>query len=68
MKATIGIAGFLLAAGSVGGIEYDTISLTQGLMQSLFGVGLFYLGTRGWKNDRNNANTGTKNTHNDDEG
>ena len=47
MKATIGIAGFLLAVGSVGGIEYDTISLTQGLMQSLFGVGLFYLGTRG---------------------
>lgn len=47
MKATIVIAGFLLAVGSIGGIEHDTMSMTQGLIQTLFGLSLFYLGTRG---------------------
>ena len=46
-KIMIGTAGFLLMLGSVGAMENDTISLTQGIMQDLIGFGMLYWATRG---------------------
>ena len=48
-KTMIGTAGFLLMIGSVGAIENDTISLTQGIVQDLIGFGMLYWATRGIK-------------------
>lgn len=35
--------------GSVGAMENDTISLTQGIVQDLIGFGMLYWATRGIK-------------------
>ena len=46
-KMMIGTAGFLLMIGSVGAMENNTISLTQGITQDLIGLGMLYWATRG---------------------
>ena len=49
LKTIIGTVGFLLMIGSVGAMENDTISLTQGIAQDLIGFGMLYWVTRGIK-------------------
>ena len=49
LKTIIGTAGFLLMIGSVGAMENDAISLTQGIIQDLIGFGMLYWATRGIK-------------------
>lgn len=38
---TVCALGFFLLLGSVGGMEHDTISLKQGIVQSLIGLAMF---------------------------
>jgi hypothetical protein len=44
ISAIIVIFGFLLLIGTAGGVELDTITLGQGFMQGLLGLGLMLLG------------------------
>ena len=52
MKGSIRIViGFLLVFGAVGGIDYGTATLTEGILFSVIGLGIMYSGITAMNKD-----------------
>lgn len=44
ISSVLVILGFMLLIGTVGGVEWDTLTIGQGIKQSLVGIGIMVLG------------------------